>query len=220
MNLNPGFQVSLNIQGRLCLVIGGDEEAVDKVERLLDAGAKVTVINPTLHKTLRTLTASGKIIHRGRTFRALDTQGVAVVVNTLRQDRTLATSLYDLAQTERFLVWTLDQPDVSTIMMPALVRRGHLRIAISTSGASPGLAKLLRQEHEQLFQEEFVQFLDWLAKLRKEIRESEPSQVERREHLKEALDGFRLTGSMNFPKRWLMEKEQRRAKETEIKREE
>jgi len=213
MNLNPGFQCSLNIQGRMCLVIGGDEEAVDKVERLLNAGAKVTVISPTLHKTLRTLTASGKIIHRGRTFRALDAQGVAVVVNTLMQDRTLATSLYELAQTERFLVWTLDQPDVSTIMMPALVRRGHLRIAISTSGASPGLAKLLRQESENLFHEEFVQFLDWLAELRKELGESEPSPAQRREQLKEALDGFRLTGSIDFPKRWLMEKEHRMAKE-------
>ena len=51
--MNAGFQISLNVRGRTCLVIGGDEEAVEKVERLLEAEAKVTVLNPTLHPALR-----------------------------------------------------------------------------------------------------------------------------------------------------------------------
>ena len=64
MSQNPGFQVSVDLEGRPCMVIGGDEEAVEKVNRLLEAGAKVTVVHPTLHVDLRKLTASGKIIHR------------------------------------------------------------------------------------------------------------------------------------------------------------
>jgi precorrin-2 dehydrogenase/sirohydrochlorin ferrochelatase len=74
MAANPGFQISLDVRGWPVLVIGGDEEAADKVQRLLEAGAKVTVISPTLHEVLRKLAASAKIIHRhrGRHFRAND----------------------------------------------------------------------------------------------------------------------------------------------------
>ena len=79
MATNPGFQVSIDVKGRPCLVLGGDDEAAEKAQRLLEAGAKVTVIHPTLNDTLRRLTASGKIIHRVRTFRAPDAEGAMLV---------------------------------------------------------------------------------------------------------------------------------------------
>lgn len=208
MSQNSGFQVSIDLEGRQCMVIGGDEEAVDKVHRLLGAGAKVTVVHPTLHVDLRKLTASGKIIHRGRTFRATDTQGVVLILNVLKEDRTLAKSLYELAQTERFLVWSIDQTEYSTIMMPALVARGPLRIAISTSGASPALARVLRQNLEGLFDEEFDQFLDWLGALREELKKTEVSDLRRRERLMEAVKGFQLSGHMQFPPSWKLSEEQ------------
>ncbi len=208
MSQNPGFQVSFDLEGRQCMVIGGDEEAVEKVQRLLAAGAKVTVVHPTLHVELRKLTASGKIIHRGRTFRATDTQGVVLILNMLKGDLALAKSLYELAQTERFLVWSIDQTDYSTIMMPALVARGPLRIAISTSGASPALARVLRQNLEGLFDEEFDQFLDWLGALREELKKSEVSDLRRRERLMEAVNGFQLSGTLQFPPSWKLSEEQ------------
>ena len=203
MTGNPGFQVSLDVMGRLCLVIGGDGEAAEKISRLLEAGAKMVVVNPTLNDTLRKLTASGKVIHRGRRFRLTDTQGVVLVLNTLREEIDLAKSLYELAKAERFLVWSIDQPEVSTFMMPAVVARGRLRLAISTSGASPALAGVLRQQCEPVFDENFVQFLDWLATLREELREKEPSEIRRREKLQEALDGFQLLGKLKYPKSWM-----------------
>ena len=86
MGNNPGFQVSLDLSGRQCLVIGGDEDATEKVCRILDAGAKVVVVNPTLTTELRKLTASAKVIHRGRKFRSTDTQGVFLVLNTIQDD--------------------------------------------------------------------------------------------------------------------------------------
>ena len=203
MTMNSGFQISLDVRGRSCLVIGGDEEAVEKIERLLDAEAKVTVLNPTLHTTLRKLTASGKIVHRGRTFRTTDVQsGVALVLNTLRGDPDLAKLLFDLAKTERFLVWSIDQPELSTVMMPALVRRGPLRVAISTSGASPALAKALRQDLEMMFNDEFVECLKWLGTVREELRKEELSENKRRERLQQILEGFRLEGKIELPKSW------------------
>ncbi len=203
MDFNAGFQVSLNVEGRSCLVLGGGEEAVEKIDRLLDAGGKVTVVNPTLHTILRKYTASGKIIHRGRTFRITDVQnGVTLVMNTQVGDDELAKQLYDLSKTERFLVWSIDQPDLSTVTMPALVKRGHLRVAISTSGASPSLAKALREDLEGIFDEELGECLNWLAGVRENLRKSEPSEMKRREQLQQMIKGFHLIGKLEYPKGW------------------
>lgn len=202
MSVQSGFPITLDVTGLSCLVLGGDEEAAEKVSRLLEAEAKVTVVNPTLTPELRKLTASAKIIHRGRTFRSQDTQGVTLVLNVLKDDSGLAKTLYELSKTERFLLWSMDRPDYSTVMMPALVKRGALRIAISTGGASPALAGALRRNLEGLFDEEFDQFLDWLGALRDELKRTEESDLRRRERLLEAIEGFQLTGKITYPVSW------------------
>jgi precorrin-2 dehydrogenase/sirohydrochlorin ferrochelatase len=206
MPANPGFQLSLDVKGRTCLVLGGDDEATDKVLRLLDAGAKVTVVNPTLNETLRKLTAAAKILHRGRLFRSTDVQGVTLVINALRSDPDFSQSLYDLAVKERFLLCTIDQPQFSTAMLPAVVNRGHLRVAVSTSGVAPALASRLRQDLEQLFNEDFQAFLLWLAAIRDETMEAEPDAEQRRAKLREAVEGFKLSGTIDYPNAWLNER--------------
>ena len=203
---NAGFQISLDLYGRLCVVIGGEDEAAGKTALLLDVGAKVTVVNPTLNVALRKLTAAGKILHRGRRFRSTDTQGAFVVLNTLADDTAFAKSLRDLSEAERFLVWSIDQPELSNFMMPALVRRGALRMAISTGGASPALAGILRRNSEEIFDDEFEKFLDWLGELRKELRANEPSMEKRREQLKAAVEGVRLSGKVEYPTAWVARK--------------
>jgi precorrin-2 dehydrogenase/sirohydrochlorin ferrochelatase len=206
MSANPGFQLSLDVKGRPCLVLGGDEEAAEKAQRLLQAGAKVTVISPSLNDTLRKLTASGKVIHRGRLFRAPDADGVWLVINTLRGDPAYSQSLFELALKERFLLCSTDQPEYSTVSMPALVSRGHLRLAVSTSGGAPALASRLRQDLEELFGEEFTSFLEWLSRLREEAQKTEHDAERRRTILREAVEGFKLTGAIQYPHAWLEEK--------------
>ena len=207
MSHNAGFQATLDLDGRQCVVIGGDEEAVEKISRLLDAGAKVTVVHPTLHVDLRKLTASGKIIHRGRSFRSGDAQDAVLILNTMKDDVPLAKSLYELAKTERFVVWSIDQAEYSTLFMPALVKRGPLRMAISTSGTAPALARVLRENLESVFDEEFDQFLDWLGALREELKKTESSDRRRRERLLDAVDGFALSGTLQYPKSWKLSEE-------------
>lgn len=202
MATNPGLQISLNVKGRSCVVLGGDEEAVEKVNRLLDAGAKVTVIHPTLHDDLRKLTASAKILHRARRFRASDSEGISLAINTLRDDPEFSDSLFELAKKERFLVCSTDQPEQSNVMMPALVKRGHLRLAVSTSGKAPALASRLRQDLEEIFDENFRSFLDWLADLRDQTMTTETDIERRRKILTEAVGDFKVTGSVEYPKGW------------------
>ncbi|WP_447976583.1 precorrin-2 dehydrogenase/sirohydrochlorin ferrochelatase family protein [Candidatus Nitrospira bockiana] len=203
MTTNPGFQLSLDVKGRSCLVLGGDEEAADKVQRLLEAGAKVTVIHPTLNDPLRRLAASGKIIHRVRTFRASDADGVLLVINTVKSDTDYNRSLYELAKKERFLLCSTDQPELSTCMMPALVSRGHLRVAVSTSGAAPALASRLRQDLEAVFDDEFAAFLEWLKTLREQMLAHEVDAEKRRAQLREAVEGFKLAATVTYPQGWI-----------------
>ena len=208
MTENPGLQITLNLQGRACVVLGGDEEAVEKVQRLLDAGAKVTVINPTLNDSLRKLTASAKILHRARLFRSGDVHGAVLIINTLRNDADQAKALYDLALKENVLLCSTDQPQFSTVMMPALVKRGHLRVAVSTSGAAPALASQLRKDLEGVFDERFMAFLDWLARLRQNVRNAEPNAEKRGADLREAVAGFKLNASIQYPTSWSEETSQ------------
>ncbi|MEW6544131.1 MAG: bifunctional precorrin-2 dehydrogenase/sirohydrochlorin ferrochelatase [Nitrospirota bacterium] len=209
MPANPGFQLSLDVKGRSCVVVGGDDEAAEKVQRLLDAGAKVTVVSPTLNETLKKLTASAKILHRVRRFRETDAQGAVLVVNTLRDDPDFSRSLLELARKERFLLCSVDQPEASNAFLPAVAQRGHLRMAVSTSGVSPALASRLRQNLELLFDEEFQSFLDWLAAIRDETKEAEPDAELRRAKLREAVEGFKLTGKLDYPQAYLEEKQRK-----------
>jgi precorrin-2 dehydrogenase/sirohydrochlorin ferrochelatase len=201
--------MSLDVKGRPCVVIGGDEEAADKVGRLLEAGAKVTVVHPTLHDRLKKLAAGAKVIHRARTFRGSDAEGVTLVLNTLRTDDDYAKSLYDLAKKERFLLCSTDRPEYSTCMMPALVSRGHLRLAVSTSGTAPALASRLRQDLEALFDEEFQAFLSWLESQREELQHTQDDADARRRALRDAVEGFHLSGSLTYPSHWTEERGRR-----------
>lgn len=202
MSENPCFQISLNIQGRLCVVIGGGDEASERVSGLLAAGGKVIVVNPTLTTPLKKLAASAKIIHRCRHFRSSDTQGAFLILNLLPDDSEFTKSLYELSKEERFLVWSMDQPDYSNFMMSAVVECGALRLAISTSGTAPGLASTLRQNCEGIFDEEFGSFLEWLGAMREDLKKNEPNESQRRDRMKEAITGFCLTGQIVYPSAW------------------
>ncbi len=200
---NPGFPLVLDVKGWTVLVIGGDEEAAEKTQRLLESGARVTVISPTLNETLRNLAASAKIIHRGRHFRETDLEHAILILNTIRGDRDFAKALLAKAREKGVLLWSVDYPEASSVTMPAVVASGHARVAISTSGMAPALSGFMKEDLERILDAEFAAFVDWLAQLREEAKKNEPDAEQRRALLREALDGFRLLGKVQYPKVWL-----------------
>ncbi len=196
-----GFQINLDVKDRPCVVVGGGDEATEKTKKLLDAGARVTVISPTLSDELKVLAASARVLHRGRRFKASDVEGgIWLVINTVRTDDVLSRDLYNLAKQKGFLLCSTDQPDCSTFTMPALVARGPLRIAISTSGVSPALAKRLREDLEPLFDERFEVFLEWLDAYRTYLMETEPHIEKRVQLLRDAVEKVKLHAKIEFPK--------------------
>src|SRR5512146_31982 len=206
MAANPGFPLTLDVRGYPVLVLGGDEEAAEKTQRLLEAGAKVTVISPTLHDQLKQLAASAKIVHRGRHFRETDLESAILVLNTIRGDKEFAQSLFAKAREKKFLLWSVDYPEASTVNMPAVVATGHVRVAVSTSGMAPALSGFLKEDLERILDRDFAAFVDWLGILREQARSNEPDVEKRRTMLREALDGFRLLGKVQYPKVWLDER--------------
>jgi precorrin-2 dehydrogenase / sirohydrochlorin ferrochelatase len=203
---NPGFPLVLDVKGWSVLVIGGDDEAAEKTQRLLESGARVTVISPTLHETLKDLAASAKIIHRGRHFRETDLEHTILVLNTLRGDRDMAKMLLAKGREKGFLLWSVDYPEASSVTMPAVVASGHARVAISTSGMAPALSGFMKEDLERILDGEFASFVEWLGQLREQAKANEPDAEKRRSLLREALDGFRLLGKVQYPKVWLDER--------------
>ena len=203
MAVNPGFPLVLDVQGWTVLVIGGDDEAAEKTDRLLASGARVTVISPTLNEPLRNLAASGKVIHRGRHFRDADLDHTILALNTIRGDRDFARALLAKAREKGVLLWSVDFPEASSVTMPAVAASGHARVAVSTSGVAPALSGFMKEDLERILDAEFAAFVDWLGELREQAKKDEPDAEKRRALLREALDGFRLLGKVHYPKVWL-----------------
>jgi len=208
MAANPGFPLVLDVKGWLVLVIGGDEEAAEKSQRLLDSGARVTVISPTLNEPLRQLTASGKIIHRGRHFRESDLEHAILILNTLRGERDFSQMLSAKAREKRVLLWSVDYPEASSVTMPAVAAAGHVRVAISTSGVAPALSGFMKEDLERVLDAQFIEFVEWVGQLREQAKANEPDAEKRRALLHDALDGFRLLGRVQYPKVWLERRSQ------------
>jgi precorrin-2 dehydrogenase/sirohydrochlorin ferrochelatase len=196
------FPVTLLIAGKSCVVVGGDGEAQARAEALLAAGAVVTVIARAPHDRLRRLAQAEQLRLLERDLQPSDVEDAFLVFNTVRDAPAAAAELLRLAQARRFLLSSLDQPEFSTFTMPAIVSRGRLRVAISTGGVSPALARRLRQDMERLFDDEFEAFLEWLGGRRREIQDAEPDPKRRAERLRAGLAGFRLSGKIDYPTDW------------------
>lgn len=137
MAANSGYPLSLDVKGYPVLVLGGDEEAAEKTQQLLAAGAKVTVVAPSLNDTLKDFTASAKVVHRYRHFRDTDLESAILVMNMVRGDRDFAKALFAKAREKKFLLWSIDQPESSTVSMPAVVACGSISVLRSARAEWP-----------------------------------------------------------------------------------
>ncbi|MCC6209585.1 MAG: uroporphyrinogen-III C-methyltransferase [Burkholderiales bacterium] len=141
--------VFLNIRDQPCLVVGGGEVAARKVSLLLRAGARVTVRAPALCAALEARRAEGALAHRAGSFREDDLEGQALAIAATDDDaanRAVAAA----ARARRIPVNVVDQPELCTFILPAIVDRAPVIVAVSSSGASPVLARLLRARLESL----------------------------------------------------------------------
>jgi precorrin-2 dehydrogenase/sirohydrochlorin ferrochelatase len=184
----PFYVACLRLAGRRCLVVGGGEVALEKVEGLLICEASVTVVAPDLHPQLALLAGEGSIEWEPREYDPEDLNGAFLVIAaTATSEVNIAVSEH--AEARSMLVNVVDVPPLCNFILPAIVRSGPIAIAISTAGASPALAKRMKREIAELFGEEYARLAVLLNDARSWAKGTLPTFEERRTFFASLVDG-------------------------------
>jgi precorrin-2 dehydrogenase / sirohydrochlorin ferrochelatase len=165
------YPVFWDINGKKCVVVGGGEVAARKVARLLDCGAKVCVVSPVLNAELDTLQKERRIEHIVDEYAVDYLYGAALIIGATDNDRVNTAISHD-AKTRGIPVNIVDDPQKCDFILPSLVERGDLTIACGTGGASPALARMLREELEEAYGEEYATLLNILGQLRDQMEKN------------------------------------------------
>jgi len=179
------YPVYLDIKNRNCLVVGGGSVGTRKVLMLIACGANVTVVSPVATEELRKLFNNGTVELKERPFEVSDLDDRFLVIGAT-DDQNVNRGIYAEAERRKLLCNIADRPDQCHFILPSVVNRGDLIIAISTSGKSPAFAKKLRKQIEREFGDEYAEFLNLMGAIRKKLL-SEHHEPEAHKHLFEQL---------------------------------
>ena len=161
-----GYMANLIVEGREVLIVGGGEIASRKVEDLLAAKARVTLVAPRVCEKIEAL-ADRIQLHR-RPYQASDI-GNSFVVIAATDDEELNAAVSRDCAARNVVVNVVDRPALCTFTVPATVHRGDLTIAIATNGRCPALASILREELEGRYGEEYGELVERFSELRREM---------------------------------------------------
>jgi precorrin-2 dehydrogenase/sirohydrochlorin ferrochelatase len=171
------YPVYLDIKGRNCLVVGGGSVGTRKVKGLLQSGAKVTVVSLEASQTITQLATKERIRLFRRGYRPDDLEGQFMVIGAT-DNEILNRQIYTDAERRHMLCNIADWPPGCNFILPAVIRRGDLAIAISTAGKSPAFARFLRLRLEKEYGMEYAVLLDLMGTIRKKLlaREHAPEE--------------------------------------------
>ena len=184
----PLYIACLRLSGRNCLVVGGGEIGLEKVEGLLACDADVTLIAPDAVPELEELGAEGSIAWEPRVFGEADLDGKFMAI-AATNDTDVNISVYEAAERRAMLVNVVDVPPLCNFILPAIVRSGPLAIAISTAGASPALAKRMKREIAETFGEPYARLAIMLNDARGWAKATLPSYQDRKEFFEGIVNG-------------------------------
>jgi siroheme synthase-like protein len=163
------YPIFLEMKDRRCVVIGGGAVAERKVEGLVAVGANVTVISSTLTDRLRDMLTQGAIRHVAREHRTDDRAGYDMVFVATDSSEINATVS---SETRSLRIWvnSADDPDHCDFILPAVIRRGDLAVAVSTGGVSPAVTRAIREELDEYFTGDYARFVQIAGEVRSELR--------------------------------------------------
>jgi uroporphyrin-III C-methyltransferase/precorrin-2 dehydrogenase/sirohydrochlorin ferrochelatase len=180
--------IFFDIRRRPCLVVGGGEVAARKVDVLLRAGARVSVISPALCPRLRQRAEAGEIVHVAETFAESHLDGCALAV-AATADEAINRRVSEAARRRAIPVNVVDDPALCTFIFPAVIERDPVTVAVSTGGAAPVLARLLRARLETLIPAGYGRLAELAARFRGAVKVRFPKAVERRRFWERVLQG-------------------------------
>lgn len=184
----PFYVACLRLAGRKCLVVGGGEVGLEKVEGLLACDATVTLIAPEAIEPLRELAAEGSIQWLAREWQPSDLDGAFLVI-AATDDSDVNIRIFEEAERRAMLVNVVDVPPLCNFILPAIVRQGPLAIAISTQGASPALAKRIRDEVAARYGEPYARLAVLLNEVRGWAKRTLPTYQDRKEFFESIVNG-------------------------------
>jgi precorrin-2 dehydrogenase / sirohydrochlorin ferrochelatase len=184
----PLYIACLRLGGRDCLVVGGGDVGLEKVEGLLACDGAVTLVAPTAVPALERYASEGSIRWERREYRDSDLEGkFLAIAATDHTDVNIA--VYEAAERRTMLVNVVDVPPLCNFILPAIVRSGPLAIAISTAGASPALAKRMKREIADQFGEPYARLAVILNDARGWAKATLPTYQDRKEFFEGIVNG-------------------------------
>jgi siroheme synthase-like protein len=184
----PFYIACLRLSGRRCVVVGGGDVGLEKVEGLLACDADVTLVAPEAHPALQQLALEGSIAWEQRAYVDGDLEGALIVI-AATDDTDINIRVFDDAERRAMLVNVVDVPPLCNFILPAIVRTGPLAIAISTAGASPALAKRMKREISELFGEPYAMLAVLLNEARGWAKATLPTYQDRKEFFESIVNG-------------------------------
>ncbi len=185
----PFYIACLKLSGRRCVVVGGGDIGLEKVEGLLACDGEVTLIAPDAIEPLRELADEGSIQWERRSYAGpADLEGVFMVI-AATNDTDVNISVYEDAERRAMLVNVVDVPPLCNFILPAIVRSGPLAIAISTAGASPALAKRIRNEIADEYGQPYARLAVLLNDVRGWAKGTLPTYQDRKEFFESIVNG-------------------------------
>jgi precorrin-2 dehydrogenase/sirohydrochlorin ferrochelatase len=164
------YPVTLEIQGRRCLVVGGGAVALRKIQGLVEEGAQVTVVSPEVVEPVAMMAEKGEIALERRTYRG-DAAGRWSLIIAATDDREVNQSVFRDAEAHGVWCNVADDPEFCSFHLPARVRRGPLQMALSSAGEAPFAVARLRRLLERRFGPEWAEWLAAAARFRDSVRE-------------------------------------------------
>ena len=184
----PFYIACLRLSGRRCVVVGGGEVGLEKVEGLLACDGDVTLVAPDAVPELQALADEGSIRWERREYRAEDLEGALIAI-AATSDTDINIRVFDDAERRAMLVNVVDVPPLCNFILPAIVRTGPLAVAISTAGASPALAKRMKREIGELFGEPYATLAVLLNDARGWAKATLPTYQDRKEFFESIVGG-------------------------------
>ncbi len=182
------YPIFTDLKGRMCVVVGGGLIAQRKVTTLLKFGAVVKVIAPTLTARLADLAARERLTYVARRFRPADVRG-AWLIYAATDEQSINEAVFKTAAAKRIFANVVDQQSLCSFVAPAILKRGELVIAISTSGGSPSLSKRVRQDLEQWIGPDYGRMLRVLKSVRPAAKRRLPTYADRQRFFTRLING-------------------------------
>lgn len=189
--MNNLYPIFLKLSKKRCAVIGGGKIATRKVKALLEAKAEVTVISPKFTKELKDLVENGSLEVIKRRYKEGDLDKYFLVF-CATDSKEIYKKVVKEAKNKKILSNIVDDPSNCDFFVPSTYTQGDLKIAISTNGKSPALARKIREELSHFYGKEVALFLNLLGSLRKKIKVKFPDERKRRKILFKIVDSQSL----------------------------